>query len=115
MAYKRERHEKKTHSIWEQTIICGFKNIFVEFDKSKSGNVTFGDVSKILVRGKGKILNYLKKKPSIYLKYLLCPHEKWYIKFESTIIKRVWYSYKKSKFPNKISVCQFNYWCVYHE
>ena len=34
--------------------------MFVELDKSKSGHVTFENDSKILVKGKGKILIRLK-------------------------------------------------------
>lgn len=36
--------------------MCGRKNIFVEFDESVSGKITFGDESKILIKRKGKIL-----------------------------------------------------------
>ena len=34
--------------------------MFVEFDELESDHVTFGDASKILVKGKDKILIYLK-------------------------------------------------------
>ena len=44
----------------EKTIMCGFKNMFVELNKSESGHVTFGDASKIPMKGKGKILIRLK-------------------------------------------------------
>ena len=38
--------------------MCGFKNMFVKLDEFESSHVTFGDASKILV--KGKILICLK-------------------------------------------------------
>ncbi|KAK2988354.1 hypothetical protein RJ640_001539 [Escallonia rubra] len=40
--------------------MCGYKHKFVEMDESKMGNITFGDMSKIPVKGKGKILIKLK-------------------------------------------------------
>ncbi|KAK2988423.1 hypothetical protein RJ640_023970 [Escallonia rubra] len=36
--------------------MCGYKHIFVEMDESMTGNIIFGDISKIPVKGKGKIL-----------------------------------------------------------
>ena len=40
--------------------MCGRRSMFVELDESVSGNVFFGDKSKILVKGKSKILIHLK-------------------------------------------------------
>ena len=40
--------------------MCGFKNMVVELNELESGHVTFGDASKIQIKGKGKILICLK-------------------------------------------------------
>ncbi|KAK2980575.1 hypothetical protein RJ640_017437 [Escallonia rubra] len=40
--------------------MCGYKHMFVEMDESMTRNITFGDMSKIPVKGKGKILIKLK-------------------------------------------------------
>ena len=40
--------------------MCGFKNRSVEFNESESDHVTFGDASKISIKGKDKILIHLK-------------------------------------------------------
>ncbi|KAK2970864.1 hypothetical protein RJ640_022306 [Escallonia rubra] len=40
--------------------MCGFEHMFIEMDESMTGNITFGDMSKIPVKGKGKILIKLK-------------------------------------------------------
>ena len=39
---------------------CGKRSMFVELDESVSDNVSFGDESKIKVKGKGNILIQLK-------------------------------------------------------
>ena len=36
--------------------MCGRKSMFVELNESMSGNVSFGDYSKISMKGKGNIL-----------------------------------------------------------
>jgi len=40
--------------------MCGKRSMFVELDESIGGNVSFGDDSRILVKGKGNILIRLK-------------------------------------------------------
>lgn len=40
--------------------MCGFKNMFVKLDESESDDVTLRDASKIMVKGKGKILVRLR-------------------------------------------------------
>ena len=40
--------------------MCGKRSMFVDLDESVSGNVSFGDESKIPVKGKGKILIRMK-------------------------------------------------------
>ena len=39
--------------------MCGKRIVFVEHDESISGNVSFGDDSKIIVKDKGNILIFL--------------------------------------------------------
>ena len=40
--------------------MCGKRSMFVELNKTVSGNVSFGDDSKIPVKGRGNILIFLK-------------------------------------------------------
>ncbi|KAK2973572.1 hypothetical protein RJ640_030697 [Escallonia rubra] len=42
--------------------MCGYKHLFIEIDELMTGNITFGDMSKIPVKGKGKILIKLKNR-----------------------------------------------------
>jgi hypothetical protein len=40
--------------------MCGMKEAFVDIDESYKGNITFGDLSQIPVKGRGIILIELK-------------------------------------------------------
>ena len=57
-----ERGEKNSWYLDNVTSnhMCGDKDKFVELDESVSGNVTFGDLSKIPIKGKGTISIRLK-------------------------------------------------------
>ena len=53
--------EEVSENMWyldtdSSNYMCGKKNIFVELDESANGQVSFGDFSKIPVKGKSKVL-----------------------------------------------------------
>ena len=51
-----EKQDMWYHDSGANNHMCGKKNMFVDLDESMDSQVTFGDSSKILVKGKGKIL-----------------------------------------------------------
>ena len=50
--------------------------MFIEFDELESGHVTFGDASKILVKGKDKILIHLKNGNHQFISNVYCVLDK---------------------------------------
>ena len=71
--------------------MCRRRSMFVELNESMNGNVSFGDKSKIPVKGKGNILIPLKKwRSPINFKCLLCAqYEKQHFELGSTLRKRL--------------------------
>ncbi|KAK2981445.1 hypothetical protein RJ640_001959 [Escallonia rubra] len=63
LAHDRSKEEKENSWYLDtgaSNHMCGYKHMFVEMDESMTVNITFGDMSKIPVKGKGKILIKLK-------------------------------------------------------
>jgi len=53
--------------------ICGLKHLFVDIQEIKVGHVSFGDSIKVLIKGKGKNMFFLKGwKDMYYGGRLLC-------------------------------------------
>ena len=68
----RRNMKKNLSYCWYIKETCGFKNMFVKLDESESDDVTLRDASKIMVKGKGKILVRLKNGRHQFIECLLC-------------------------------------------
>lgn len=52
--------------------MCGRKELFTDLDETIQGELTFGDSSKISIKGKGKLKITLKKDPkNIYQMFIM--------------------------------------------
>lgn len=47
--------------------MCGYKDLFVKLDKTINGDVSFGDLSNIIVKGKGTIMILSKNGDKKYI------------------------------------------------
>ena len=105
MAYKGESEKKNTWYLDTRASndMCDLKNIFVELDESKSGHVTFGDASKIIIKGKGQILIHLENGRHQFISnvYYVSNMKNNILSLGQLLEKRQLYSYEKLKPLNK--------------